>query len=241
KNGIEVDKAKVDVIAKLPHPITVKDCIKAFQMLKKKLMEASILIAPNWDLSFELMCGASDFAIGAVLGQRHEKHFMPIHYASKMMTDDAKARLLWWVLLLQEFDFKVLDTNGAENLAAEHLSRLENPYENVLDPKEINETFPLETLSMVIFRGDSSASWFADFANYHAVIRRCVHVKEALDILEACHNGPMRGHPSANLTAKKVFDAGFFWPTIYKDAHEFVKICDSYQRQGKISQRDEMP
>nr|GEY52822.1 reverse transcriptase domain-containing protein [Tanacetum cinerariifolium] len=215
KNGIEVDKAKVDVIAKLPHPITVKDCIKAFQMLKKKLTKAPILIALNWDLPFELMCDASSFAIGAVLGQSHEKHFRPIHYASKTMTDaesnytttekemlavvyafekfqsylimnksivhtdhsalkylfakkDAKARLLRWVLLLQEFDFKVLDTKRAENLAVDHLSRLENPYENVLDLKEINETFPLEMLSMVTFRGDSSASWFADFANYHA-------------------------------------------------------------------------
>nr|GFA43826.1 reverse transcriptase domain-containing protein [Tanacetum cinerariifolium] len=62
----------------------------------------------------------------------------------------------------------VLDTKGAENLVADHLSRLENPYENVLDPKGINETFPLEMLSMVTFRGDSSAPWFADFANYHA-------------------------------------------------------------------------
>nr|GEZ33475.1 hypothetical protein [Tanacetum cinerariifolium] len=152
------------------------------------------------DLPFELMCDASDFAKGAVLGQRHKKHFKPIHYASITMNDvesnytttekemlavvyafekflsylimnksivhtnhsalkylfskkDAKARLLWWVLLLQEFDFKVLDTKGAENLAADHLSRLENPYENVLNPKEINETFPLETLNMVTFRG----------------------------------------------------------------------------------------
>nr|GFA74651.1 reverse transcriptase domain-containing protein [Tanacetum cinerariifolium] len=72
---------------------------------------------------------------------------------------DAKARLLRWVLLLQEFDLKVLDKKGAENLAADHLSRLENPYENVLDPKEINENFPLETLSMVTFRGDSSTPW----------------------------------------------------------------------------------
>nr|GEY17565.1 hypothetical protein [Tanacetum cinerariifolium] len=126
KNEIEVDRAKVDVIAKLPHPTTVKgirsflghasfyrrfigffqnfptddsflekntpfiffeDCIKAFQMLKKNLTEAPILIAPNWDLPFELMCDASDFAIGAVLGQRHEKRFTPIHYASKTMTD----------------------------------------------------------------------------------------------------------------------------------------------------------
>nr|GEY83970.1 hypothetical protein [Tanacetum cinerariifolium] len=81
---------------------------------------------------------------------------------------DAKAILPRWVLLLQEFNFKVLDTKGAENLAADHLSRLENPYENVLDPKEINETFPFETLSMVTFYGDYSAPWFADFANYHA-------------------------------------------------------------------------
>nr|GEW08347.1 reverse transcriptase domain-containing protein [Tanacetum cinerariifolium] len=73
------------------------------------------------------------------------------------------------------------------------------------------------------------------------VIRRCVHGKEALEILEACHNGPTGGHHGANLTAKKVFDAGFFWPTIYKDAHKLVKHCDSCQRQGKFSQRDEMP
>ncbi|GJV20369.1 reverse transcriptase domain-containing protein [Tanacetum coccineum] len=81
---------------------------------------------------------------------------------------DSKARLLRWVLLLQEFTFKVIDTKGAENLAADHLSRLENPYENVLDPKEINEKFPLETLNMMTFRGDSSTPWFADYANYHA-------------------------------------------------------------------------
>ncbi|GJU45519.1 reverse transcriptase domain-containing protein [Tanacetum coccineum] len=70
---------------------------------------------------------------------------------------------------------------------------------------------------------------------------KCVHGKEALDILEACHIGPTGGHQGANLTAKKVFDARFFWPSIYKDAHELVKNCDSCQRQRKISQRDEMP
>ncbi|GJT44434.1 reverse transcriptase domain-containing protein [Tanacetum coccineum] len=263
------------------------ECIQAFQTLKNKLTEAPILIAPNWDLPFELMCDASDYAIGAVLGQRHEKHFLPIHYASKdgwtealnliTPTDkgnvkpwlcirkitvliyheqkhsdtdhsalkylfakkDAKARLLRWVLLLQEFDFKVLDTKGAENLAADHLSRLENPYENILDPKEINETFPLETLSMVTFRGDSSTPVICRLCKLPR--GRCVHDKEALDILEACHNGPTGGHHGANLTAKKILDFGFFWPTIYKDTHEFVKNCDSCQRQGKTSQRDEMP
>nr|GEW08180.1 reverse transcriptase domain-containing protein [Tanacetum cinerariifolium] len=268
-----------------------KDCIKAFQTLKKKLTEAPILIAPNWDLPFELMCDASDFAIEMFVVVYAFKKFRSYlimnksivhadHSALKYLfaKKDAKAKLLQWVLLLQEFDFKVLDTKGAENLAADQLSRLENSYENVLDPKEINETFPLETLSMVTFRGDSSAPWFADFANYHAgnfivkgmtsqqknkffkdvkhyfwddpflfkicadqVIRSYVDDKEALDILVACHNGPTGGHHGVNLTAKKIFDAGFFWPTIYKDVHEFVKNCDLCQRQGKISQRDEMP
>nr|GEU63763.1 reverse transcriptase domain-containing protein [Tanacetum cinerariifolium] len=80
KNEIEVDRAKVDVIAKLPHPTTVKG-------IRKKTYGSSNLDCPKLDLPFELMCDASDFAIGAVLGQRHEKHFKPIHYASKTMTD----------------------------------------------------------------------------------------------------------------------------------------------------------
>nr|GFA70922.1 reverse transcriptase domain-containing protein [Tanacetum cinerariifolium] len=176
---------------------------------------------------------------------------------------DAKARLLCWVLLLQEFDFDVLDTKGAENLAADHLSRLEKPYENVLDPKEINETFPLETLSTVTFRGDSSASWFTDFANYHAgnfivkgmssqqknkffkdvkhyfwddpflfkicadqVIRRCVHCKEALYILEACHNRPTGGHHGANLTAKKGID--FMGPFSSSRGNKYILVAVDY-------------
>nr|GEV91544.1 DNA-directed DNA polymerase [Tanacetum cinerariifolium] len=202
KSEIKVDRAKVDVIAKLPHPPTVKgvrsflghaDCINAFETLKKKLTEAPILIVPDWNLPFELMRDASDFAIGAVLGQRKTKHFQPIHYASKTITkaqihyttaekemlavvyafkkfrpylvlsksivytdhsalkyllskQDAKPRLLWWVLLLQEFDITIRDKKGSENLAADHLSRLENPHKDVFENKDINENFPLETL-----------------------------------------------------------------------------------------------
>ncbi|GJY94009.1 reverse transcriptase domain-containing protein [Tanacetum coccineum] len=215
KSEIEVDKAKVDVIAKLPHPNFVKECIEAFNILKKKLTEAPILVAPDWDLPFEIMCDASDYAVGAVLGQRKTKHFQPIHYASKTMTDaqahytttekellaivyafekfrpylvlsktivhtdhsalkyllakqDAKPRLLRWILLLQEFDVIIRDKKGAENLAADHLSRLENPHQGDLEKKEINETFPLETLGMISFYGDSSTPWFVDIANYHA-------------------------------------------------------------------------
>nr|GEV84509.1 DNA-directed DNA polymerase [Tanacetum cinerariifolium] len=148
KEGIEVNKSKVDVITKLLHPTTVKG-IRSFLGLAGFYR--------------------SDFAIGAVLGQHQEKHFRPIHYASKTMTKaesnytttekemlavvyafekfrsylilnksivytdhfalkylfankDSKARLIRWVLLLQEFTFKVIDTKGAKNLAANHLS-----------------------------------------------------------------------------------------------------------------------
>nr|GEX60377.1 reverse transcriptase domain-containing protein [Tanacetum cinerariifolium] len=159
KSGIEVDRAKVDVIAKLPHPTTIKgvrsflghigfyrwfiqdfskiarpmthlleketpfvfskECVDAFDTLKKKLIEALILVVPDWNLPFELMCDASDFAIGVVLGQ-------------------------------------------------------------------------------------------------------------PIDILKACHEGPTGGHHGVNLTAKKVFDAGFFWPLIYRDAHDMIKYYDTY-------------
>ncbi|GKC16150.1 reverse transcriptase domain-containing protein [Tanacetum coccineum] len=73
------------------------------------------------------------------------------------------------------------------------------------------------------------------------VIRRCVGGQEDVDILTACHNRPTGGHHGANYTAKKVFDSGFYWPTIYRDAHDLVTRCDACQRQGKISQCDEMP
>ncbi|GKA35184.1 reverse transcriptase domain-containing protein [Tanacetum coccineum] len=158
---------------------------------------------------------------------------------------DAKARLMRWILLLQEFDVEIRDKKGAENLAADHLSRLENPHQNEFENKEITETFPLETLGSVALRDDNTP-WFADFANYHAgnfIVKgmRCVSGQEAFDILKACHSGPTGGHYGANYTAKKIFDSGFYWPTIYKDAHDFVTRCDICQRQGKILQRDEMP
>nr|GEU56653.1 hypothetical protein [Tanacetum cinerariifolium] len=313
KQGIEVDKAKVDVISKLPHPITVKgirsilghagfyrrfikdfskiarpmtrlleketpfifsqECVDVFQTLKRKLTEASILIAPDRDMPFELICDASDFAIGAVLGQRQDKHFKPIHYASKTMTEaESNYTTNEKEMLAVEFTFKVVATEVAENLAADHLSRLENPHKNVLDLKEINESFPLETLNLVSTRGNQSTPWFADFANYHAgnfvvkglsyqqkskffkvvkhyfwddpylfkicddqVIRRCVSGQEAIDILKACHSGPTGGHHGLNYTARKVFDSGFYRPTIYRDAQNLVKNCNVCQRQSKIS------
>ncbi|GJU08730.1 reverse transcriptase domain-containing protein [Tanacetum coccineum] len=159
KSGIEVDRAKTmtHLLEKETPFVFSKDCIDAFQTLKKKLTESPILVVPDWNLPFELICDASDFAIGAVLGQRKMKHFQPIYYASKTITEglkfiytihrkeiclplylmnkqDAKPRLLRWVLLLQEFDITIRDKKGSENLAADHLSKLENPHKDVTIP-----------------------------------------------------------------------------------------------------------
>nr|GEU86827.1 reverse transcriptase domain-containing protein [Tanacetum cinerariifolium] len=160
--------------------IFANECIQAFRTLKEKLTEALILIALNWDQPFELMCDASDYAVGAVLGQRVEKHFRPIHYASKTMNEaetnytTTEKEMLAVVYAFEKFcsylimnKSIVIDTKGAENYDADHPSRLENPYENVFDPKEINETFPLESLNKIAHQ-DPSTPWFADYANYHA-------------------------------------------------------------------------
>ncbi|GKA07495.1 hypothetical protein Tco_0686719, partial [Tanacetum coccineum] len=81
---------------------------------------------------------------------------------------DAKPRLLCGFSFFKNSMLLFVIKKGGENLAADHLSRLENPHQNDLEKKEITETFPLETLGMVTFPGDDNASWFADFANYHA-------------------------------------------------------------------------
>ncbi|GJS45501.1 reverse transcriptase domain-containing protein [Tanacetum coccineum] len=160
KSGIEVDRAKVDVIAKLPHPTTVKgvrsflghagfyrrfiqdfskiarpmthlleketpfffskECIESFNTLKRKLTEAPILIAPDWDLPFELL---------------------RTHSETKKEQQDSGPPIIF--------------------------SDLKNPHQDKLENKEITKTFPLETLRSVALRGDSTL-WFADFANYHA-------------------------------------------------------------------------
>ncbi|GKA66124.1 hypothetical protein Tco_0765932 [Tanacetum coccineum] len=204
KSGIEVDKAKVDVIAKLPHPTTdfskiarpmthlleketpfifSKECIEAFETLKMKLTQAPILVAPDWDLPFEIIktkdrgspkatqilnnyngkgitCRSICFREIPAISCLSKYSVNGPHPALKYLLakQDAKPRLLRWILLLQEFDVEIRDKKGAENLAADHLSRLENPHQSELEKKEITETFPLETTGMVTFRGDDNAA-----------------------------------------------------------------------------------
>jgi hypothetical protein len=246
--GIEVDKAKVDLISSLPSPRTVKEirsflgharfyrkfikdfskiarplcnllakdvlfdfndkCQIAFEILKKTLTSTPIIQPPNWGLPFEIMCDASDYVVGAVLGQRVEKLPHVIYYASKTLNDaqlnysttkkellavvfaldkfrsyllgskvlvysnhaalkyllskkDAKSRLIWWILLLQEFDIEIRDKKGSENVVANHLSRLVVDFNEDVVP--IAETFLDEQLMHI---SQIPAPWFADIVNY---------------------------------------------------------------------------
>ncbi|GJS88559.1 reverse transcriptase domain-containing protein [Tanacetum coccineum] len=204
RKGIEVDKAKVDI------------CILPFQNIEKEVnaKELQFHCFRIRDQPFKIMCDASDYAIGAVLGQRIEKHFRPIHYASKTMTE-------------AESNYT---TTEKEMLAIIYA------FEKFRSYLIMNKS--------VVYKDHSALKYLFNKKDAKGRMLRWSYFsdgKEALEILEACHSGPTGGHYGANFTAKKVFDAGFFWPTIYKDAFEFVKSCDACQRQGKISQRDEMP
>ncbi|KAJ9560618.1 hypothetical protein OSB04_005778 [Centaurea solstitialis] len=364
RRGLEVDKAKLEVIMQLPEPSTVKgirsflghagfyrrfikdfskiskplcnllhvdqpfdftsDCTKAFETLKKALVTAPIVIAPNWTLPFEVMCDASDWAVGAVLGQKVNKIFHPIYYASKTLIDaqlnytttekellvvvfafdrfrsyligtkvtvhtdhsaikylfnktDAKPRLIRWVLLLQEFNIEVIDRKGTDNQVADHLSRIEGIV-STGGNHAIKDFFPDEHVLSIQHHFESNIPWYADIANYLAsglkpyglngqklkkflydckqyfwddpflfkngadqVVRKCVPNFEMKNLLKDCHDSPYGGHFGGQRTAAKVLQSGFFWPTLFKDAFEFVKSCDACQRTGNLPQRNEMP
>ncbi|GJW67150.1 reverse transcriptase domain-containing protein [Tanacetum coccineum] len=189
RTGLEVDKAKINVISKLPPPTNIKgvrsflghasfcrrfikdflkiarpltklhekdtpfefndECQKSFELLKEKLTCTPVIVSPNWNLLFELMCDASDFTVGTVLALKH-----------LFKKQDAKARFICWILLLEEFDIEIKDRKGIENVAADHLSRIENDESS--DDSEVDDNFPGETLMEINTKDEP---WFADFAN----------------------------------------------------------------------------
>lgn len=73
------------------------------------------------------------------------------------------------------------------------------------------------------------------------ILRSCVAEYEKKEILEHCYDGEAGGHMSGKKTAYKVLQCGFFWPSLFRDASNYVKQCDKCQRVGNISKRDEMP
>ncbi|XP_056845110.1 uncharacterized protein LOC130496748 [Raphanus sativus] len=375
EKGIEVDKAKIEVMVKLPPPKTVKDiksflghagfyrrfirdfsmisrpmtkllckeasfsfdveCLEAFKKLKNELVSAPIVQPPDWNLPFEIMCDASDYAVGAVLGQKKDKKTHVIYYASRTLNDaqvkysttekellaivfafekfrsylvgskvivytdhaalrhllakkDAKPRLLRWILLLQEFDLEIKDRPGVENGVADHLSRMRVdcgiPIDEGLPEEQIMAIRAVEAVCETgkkleeVKATDEKGPWYADLVNYLAcgkeplglegyakkkfykdvkryywdepylytlckdqLYRRVVGEEEINGILTHCHGSSYGGHFATFKTVAKVLQAGFWWPHMFKDTQDFVSRCDSCQRRGNITKRNEMP
>ncbi|KAH9680863.1 hypothetical protein KPL71_026717 [Citrus sinensis] len=213
--GIEVDKAKVDLISNLPPPKTVKEvrsflghagfyrrfikdfskvsrplcnllakdvpfvfddsCLVAFEKLKQLLTSSPIIQPPNWSLPFELMCDASDYAVGAVLGQRVDRIPHVIYYASQLPEHWTKQDKAKFFAEIKNFFW-------------------DDPY-------------------LFKFCADQ-------------IVRRCVPESEIQNILSFCHEQACGGHFSAKKTATKVLQCGFYWPTIFRDAYTFYSSCD---------------
>ncbi|PIN25886.1 DNA-directed DNA polymerase [Handroanthus impetiginosus] len=269
--GIEVDKAKLETIEKLPPPTSVKDVrnflghagfyrrfIKDFFKISKPLCN---LLEKDIPFKFDDACL---YAFNDLKGRLI---FAPIitipdwSFPFELMCD-------------AKFDLEIRDRKGTENQIADHLSRLESPAKTD-EPKLINDNFPDEQLLAIVA---SDVSWYADIVNYLTcgiipfdlstkqkkkflfdtrryfwddpflfkqgldnILRRCVPEVEMNDILEQCHASPNGGHFHGDRTAAKILQSGFFWPNLFKDAYSFVAKCDRCQRTGNISRRHEMP
>ncbi|GJV35849.1 reverse transcriptase domain-containing protein [Tanacetum coccineum] len=280
-SGLEVDKAKIDVISKLPPPTNIKGVVLGQKDGKNfhPIYFASKTLNPaqqNYTITEkELMAvvfAFDKFRSYLILSKTivHTDHSALKHLFKKQ---DEKPHLIRWILLLQEFDIEIKDKKGTENVAADHLSRIDN--DETSDESDIDDNFPKVTLLEITTKNEP---WFADFANYlvgdiipkgmtyqqknkffsdlksyfweepylfrmcsDGMIRRCVYGPETRTILYQCHHGPTGGHYGPNITAKKVLDSGFYWPTIIKEAHTLVCLCEACQRTGNISKLDEMP
>ncbi|KAM6547440.1 hypothetical protein CsatB_019116 [Cannabis sativa] len=293
-------------------------CEESFQTLVNSLTSAPIIQSPDWSLPFEIMCDASNFAVGAVLGQRREGKPFAVYYASRTLSSaqmnysttekellavvfaldkfrayligspitiftdhsalkyllskkDAKARLIRWILLLQEFDITIKYKKGVENVVADHLSRLE--LSDPADGPPIHDDFPDEQLFVV-----TKLPWYAHIVNYlvtgelpsewssqdkrkflvevrnffwddpylfkycpDQIMRKCIPDDEVSSVLNFCHNDACGGHFSVKKTAAKILQCGLYWPTLFKDTNDFCRSCVRCQNLGSLFRRHMMP
>uniref|UniRef100_A0A2N9I851 Integrase catalytic domain-containing protein n=1 Tax=Fagus sylvatica TaxID=28930 RepID=A0A2N9I851_FAGSY len=295
-----------------------ESCEVAFKKLVQLLTSAPIMQAPDWSLPFEIMCDASDYAVGAVLGQRKDKKPHVIYYASRTLNSaqmnytttekellavvfaldkfrsylmgtsivvfidhaalryllskkDAKARLIRWILLLQEFNLQIKDKKGVENVVADHLSRL--TFEEVKEEIPIRDSFPDEQLFAVtklpwyahivnyLVKGFIPETWtmqdrrkfFVEVRNFYwddpylfkycpdQILRRCILDNETFSVIKFCHTEACGGHFSVKKTTAKILQCGFYWPTMFKDTHNFCKRCLECQKLGRVTRRNMMP
>nr|CAN79259.1 hypothetical protein VITISV_007591 [Vitis vinifera] len=245
KKGIEVDKEKIELI--------IKKFIKDFSKLARPLCELLVKDAKFvWD-------------------DRCQWSFGELKLFLMTTPIDAKARLIRWIFLLQEFNLQIKDKKGVENVVADHLSRPTIAHNSHSFP--LNDDFPEESLMLI-----KVVPWYAHIANYlvtgkipsewktqdkkhlfakiHAyyweesflfkyyadqIIRKCIPEQEQQGIFSHCHNSACGGHFASQKTAMKVLQSGFCCPSFFKDTHTMCRSCDKCQRLGKLTHRNMMP
>ncbi|XP_022868523.1 uncharacterized protein LOC111388093 [Olea europaea var. sylvestris] len=233
-------------------------CFIAFNTLKQKLTTVPVIVSPDWDLPFELMCDASDHAVGAELLAvvyafdkfrsylvRSKVIVYMDHAALKylMTKKDAKPRLIRWILLLQEFDIEIKDKKGNEQIFGVEIVAW---YADIIN-------YLAKSIPPPEYSSHQRKKFFAELKYYFwedpilyrrgadQIIRRCIPEDEVPKILEHCHSSAYAGHFGASKTDTKILQSGFYWPTLFRDTFEYVKKCDRCQRTGNISRRNEMP
>jgi hypothetical protein len=292
QNISQIAQLLTHLLAKDTPFIFTEEGLQAVHPLKKALVSLPVIQPPNLHLPFEIMCNASDYVVGAVLGQSKDKKQYAISDASKTLTSpqlnyattekellaivfaiekfrsylvdakvivyidhaslkyllmekDAKPCLIWWILLLKEFHLEIRDKKGVENSVADHLSHL---YFEKSAELPINDYMRDDTLLKV----STTDPWYANIVNYivagyippgadkkkiirdsrldlwddlylyrvcvDGLLRRCIPAFETWKILERCQSSPYGGHRVAFRTNAKVWQSGFYWPTMYDEA-----------------------
>jgi hypothetical protein len=171
-------------------------------------------------------------------------------------------------LLLQEFDLEIKDKKRVENFVVDHLSRMqfENSQEMPIDDSlrddmlygiNISDPWYADIVNFMVsgyvppgankrklVQESRTNIWDEPYlfrVCSDGLLRRCVHIEEGIKIIERCHSSPYGGHYGAFRTHAKIWQCGFFWPTMYEDTREFIRRCGPCQRHNNINTRDSMP
>ncbi|XP_062080520.1 uncharacterized protein LOC133785286 [Humulus lupulus] len=236
--GIYVDKVKLDLIRSLPPPASVNEVrsflghdefyrrfIKDLSKITTPLCNLLQKDPPNWELPFELMCDVSDYVVGAVLGQRVENLAHVIYYASCILNDaqlnysTTEKELLAVIFALEKFRSYLI---GTKELPCDLTQAQQNKIKH--DARH--------------------CIWDEPYLWKHCtykIIRRCVPESEFHSIIAFYHAYGGGGHFGPKRTSCKIFDNGFYWPTIFKDSYAYCKACDQCQLVGSITAKDQMP
>ncbi|KAL4363997.1 hypothetical protein GQ457_04G020360 [Hibiscus cannabinus] len=267
KDFSKISKPMCNLLQQNQHFVFDKECQSAFEELKTKLISAPVVVPPDWTSPFEHLCDASDHAVGAALGQRRDHSAIKYIVTKK---DAKPRLIRWILLLqefdLEVKDRKGTENQVADHLSRLDNPHNQDRDVEICDsfPDEkiiFATTIPWYTdivnflVSGIVppdlssqgrkkFKHDAKFFYWDEPYLFKQcadqVLRRCAPEEEQKDIMYHCHAAACGGHFGGNRTAAKILQSGFYWPTLFKDAHAFAKACDRCQRTGNISRRNEM-